>query len=175
MNLRPIDLGGAAAILAILAASFFLGVKPQLSKAAAYIADEDAMRRSLSESGSVADREARMERNMETLTEALAAYERQMPASAELDAFMRQLGEVARDSGLAILRVQPGATVEHERYSVLPVAIDGQASFQSFYRFLFKMADVPRINKVESMTVTTAHGGLDVRLTLHIFMSRQAA
>jgi len=175
-RITPIDVAGVVLILAAITGTYFLGIQKKASELDRIADEHRKMREAIVANETLADREARMNENLELLTAALEDYERQMPPEPKLDDFIGQLHEVARAKSVELASVRPGEPVERERYAVLPLQVRADASFAELYEFLYAMSQVPRINKLDRISVHRSGGnGLSVDLTLHIFMAKAAA
>lgn len=176
MKPNVIDLGGAALVAGIVVSAWIFGIRGPAARLEEVRSRELAMHRELASTGTLTERQAQMNRNLDILTKALADYERRMPPSPQVDGFVRQLYQAAKRAGFSITSVQPGAPIDRERYSALPVEVQGSGEFPDFYAFLYEMREVPRINRVEHFSLARqGQGTVAARVVFQIFMSGKRA
>ncbi|MCA9773816.1 MAG: type 4a pilus biogenesis protein PilO [Myxococcales bacterium] len=179
MKVTTTDLAGAVVLAALLAVTWTYGVARQSKRIEDIRRRELVMYRELASTGTLAERQSQMNRNLEILTGALADYERRMPPTPQVDGFVRQLYDAAERAGLSITSVRPEAAVDRERYAIMPVDVQGIGSFQQFYAFIYEMRGIPRINKIDQLSVARGggarKGNVTVQIKFHIFMSRARA
>jgi len=115
-----------------------------------------------------------IEREIESIRSRLNEFDQRLPKRKEIDTFLRQIWQVAGETGIGINVIQPRGMGEEELYSTLPVHIEAEGRFPDFYRFIYKLDRIPRLSTINSMSIDGDSKGLcRIKLDLSIFISKE--
>jgi type IV pilus assembly protein PilO len=76
----------------------------------------------------------------------------QLPNSAEIPSLLKNISDLAKESGLDVLKFAPAAEVRKDFYAEIPVAITVQGAYHSFAEFADKVGHYPRIVNLSNIT-----------------------
>jgi type IV pilus assembly protein PilO len=76
----------------------------------------------------------------------------QLPNSAEIPSLLKNVSDLAKESGLDILKFAPSGEVKKEFYAEIPVAISVQGGYHSFVQFADKVSHYPRIVNLSNIS-----------------------
>lgn len=161
-----------ATLLGILVASFTLVFLPQNAAIDRAKREIDHKMDLLEKLAAETDRnEALRERN-EVIARRIAEVEDRLPSDKQVDAVIRQVSELAVRSGLNPPAMQNAKPVPAAQYWEQPLDLKTSGTFRGFYDFLIELERMPRITRINSMTLNRARneeGRMDVEFTLSIY------
>lgn len=97
-----------------------------------------------------------------------------IPDAPRESEFLTQLTQLARSTGMAISRYNPGEAVEDRSHASLEIELKAQASYASICRFLTGLEELPRLCRVTKLSIIAPAPDSDaypVDLTLQIFFT----
>lgn len=103
-------------------------------------------------------------------------FENQLPNKKNIEDFIVQINDIAEKSGVTISGIRPQTEVQKNFYGEIPITINASASYIEVYNFLYLLKKIPRINKLESISVkkqSTETNKCDVDMVLKIFVSEK--
>ena len=173
MKITKVDVIAAAAIGVGLAAAFlffnkevkeYAFLKKQENRIAEELTVHKDTRRGLKG----------LEGEIELIRTRLDEFDQRLPRRKEIDSFLRQICSVAEEAGLGIAMIKPRTLEEEDLYSRVPVQIEAEGTFTDFYRFIYKLDQIPRLSTVESLAIDgSSDGSCKIRLDLSIFVSKE--
>ncbi|MEZ6052687.1 MAG: type 4a pilus biogenesis protein PilO [Planctomycetaceae bacterium] len=95
-----------------------------------------------------------------------------IPESPRESEFLAQLTQLARQSGMTISQYTPGKAQQEKTHADLEVSLQADASYESICRFLYGLADLPRLCHVTSLSLAAPAPEqtiYPVEMTLRIF------
>ncbi len=168
-RIRQWSIGTVVAVLAVLAAGWFLLVSPQHSKAAALrssTATTEQASATLRTQIAVLQAQAR---RLPAERAQLAAVSRQLPTAAQLPTLIRQLTAAAKGSSADLVSISPGALAPVAAagttvvgaapaggVSFLPVTLTAKGGFFALEEMLGNLERLPRAFVVSTVTVAPA-------------------
>lgn len=159
-------------LMALPASSYFTVFKPQ-NKAIEAARQEIAHKRELLEKlRQETARNADLARANEEITERLAEIEARLPSTKELDDVVRRVSDLAVKCGLAAPVLTSVAPVDAALYREQPLDMKITGTFDSYYKFLLEIEQMPRITRISDLRmtrVTTEDGVMSVEFTLSIY------
>jgi Tfp pilus assembly protein PilO len=84
----------------------------------------------------------------------IAAVHARVPTDADAGAFLKAVTQLASEEKLDIRDFQPEKPVAKTGYAEMEVKLNGAGSFHSICGFLDRLARLPRLAKVKSLTVS---------------------
>lgn len=97
-----------------------------------------------------------------------------IPDSARESEFLTQLAQLARSTGMAISRYNPGESVEEGSHASLGIELKAQASYASICSFLAGLEHLPRLCRVTELSIAAAAPDdeqYQVGMTLQVFFT----
>jgi type IV pilus assembly protein PilO len=82
---------------------------------------------------------------VERLEGQLSVLLEQLPNSAEIPSLLKNVSDLAKESGLDIVKFAPSAEVKKDFYAEIPVSITVRGDYHSFVLFADKVGHYPRI------------------------------
>lgn len=159
-------------VLAIPVASYALVFMPQ-NKGIARAREEIALKREMLEKlRSETARNEDLAKANEEIRARIAEIEARLPSGKEVDSIVRQVSEIAVNSGLGAPSMESGKPVPSARYMEQPIAVTTAGNFDGFYRFLQQLERLPRITKITDFTLkrdTKVDGQVAMEFTLSIY------
>lgn len=102
----------------------------------------------------------------------IAEIESRLPTNKEVDHIVRQISELAIDSGLTPPTLASGKPIEAGTYWEQPLVVTTAGDFEGFYRFLQKLERLPRITRIPDFSLRRdpkVDGQVAIEFTLSIF------
>lgn len=127
----------------------------------------------LGRSNEVIAREGEMRRQLESSRDELRLLQNRVPRTPQADQFLKQLDDLAKDSGLTILDYQPGKTISNETHSETQIELSGKGGYINLCRFLEGLVGLPRLCRIRTMQIQSVSEGGEypVDLSLSIYFS----
>lgn len=111
------------------------GLEGRLAELSSKIKEQEVIARNLP---SFRTEVARLEEQLKVLLE-------QLPNSAEIPSLLTNISDLARESGLEILKFSPRAEVKKDFYAEIPVSMAVVGGYKSYILFADKVSHLPRI------------------------------
>lgn len=172
MKLGPRESGALALVLAIPVASYVLVFSPQNRDIIAAQREISLKQDTLDKLRVETARNSDLaEANTEIETR-IAEIEARLPTNKEVDNIVRQISDLAVDSGLTPPTLSSGKPIEAGTYWEQPLTVSTTGDFTGFYRFLQKLERLPRITRIPDFSLTRDaknDGQVMIEFTLSIF------
>ena len=110
-----------------------------------------------------------MEKYQNELQQALQRAEMALPDSMDVSAFLSQIERNAREAGVKLTSVKPGAATDRTGYREFPVEVSVEGTFFATMSFLKKLEDGARFSIPTSFLMQQKQNLLATRLNLQIF------
>ncbi|SEA65217.1 type IV pilus assembly protein PilO [Desulfuromusa kysingii] len=141
-------------IMAVLAAAFyFVMYKPQLDQYSSLISKRDSAQTKLQKNQKIANNldvyRAEYEKMQIKLNKALG----ELPLQKEIPSLLTNIGELAKEKGLDILRFKPSGEKSQGFYADVPVALKLTGSFHQAAAFFDAVSKMERIVNVQNLTL----------------------
>ncbi len=172
MKLGPRESAALALVLAIPVASYVLVFSPQNRDIIA-AQQEIALKQETLDKLRVetARNEDLAQANTDIATR-ISEIEARLPTNKEVDNIVRQISDLAVDSGLTPPTLSSGKPIEAGTYWEQPLTVSTTGNFNGFYRFLQKLERLPRITRIPDFALTRDaknDGNVMIEFTLSIF------
>ena len=104
-----------------------------------------------------------------------AQLEERLPEDLNFTEFFNDVSEYARQHGVLLPQLDPGPVIERDGYREMSVAISAMGDFRNFYDFLFALGSMPRLAKIDTMSIRPRDGigRCDISLTVKIFAAEE--
>ncbi|MCA9278269.1 MAG: type 4a pilus biogenesis protein PilO [Phycisphaeraceae bacterium] len=164
-----------AALLAIPIASYWLVFRPQnreIRQAQNEISHKVEMLEKLRQATA---RSADLAEENENIKESIAAIEGRLPTHKEIDGVVRQVSDVAVESGLSQPQITTEKPIKAALYMEQPLTMVVEGSFRGFYDFLLRLEQLPRITRMPTMKVKRVDaydGHMKAEFTLSIYFQQ---
>lgn len=174
MGLRELVLLGVLLALPLL--SWWLVFRPQnaeISQARMEIKHKSEMLDKLSATTSNNENLARQNEENHKKIEAIEA---RLPSSKEVDQVVRQVSELAVESGLEPPGIESDKPVAAATYMEQPLKMRISGDFNGFHSFLKRLEDLPRVTRIPDMKITRApdvNGHMRAEFTLSIYFQQE--
>ncbi len=107
----------------------------------------------------------------------IEAIEARLPSSKEVDQVVRQVSELAVQSGLEPPGIESDKPVAAATYMEQPLKMKISGDFNGFHGFLKKLEDLPRVTRIPDMKITRAtevNGHMRAEFTLSIYFQPES-
>lgn len=82
---------------------------------------------------------------IDRLTQAIALFERQLPAQRDVEVILREVAELAKKHNLLVESLRTDKVIPEAGYSKLPIRMQITGGFDNFYGFLLDLERLERI------------------------------
>ncbi|MCB9845818.1 MAG: type 4a pilus biogenesis protein PilO [Phycisphaeraceae bacterium] len=161
-----------AVLLAVPVSAYMLVFRPQnraIERAKGEIAHREELLDKLREETA---RSEDLRRANDEIAQRIASVEARLPTDKEVDRIMRQVSDLAIQSGLASPAMQSEKPVAAALYFEQPLTMETSGSWDGFYRFLTELERLPRQTRIPAMTLerdSKNNGQMNVEFTLSIY------
>jgi type IV pilus assembly protein PilO len=162
-------------LLAVPVAAFFVVFKPQNDRIEQARKDTEIRKAMLDKLREATAQSADLRRENERIAASIRALEARLPNDKGIDEVLRDVHAAAEQSGLRLPKfrrtdraIQSGVAMEQ------PIELELTGTFDSLYRFLLRLEQLPRITRLTDMRITRdrdQEGYVNVRATLSVFYS----
>lgn len=165
-----------ALLLALPLLSWWLVFRPQnafISQAKREIDHKHLMLDKLRETTS---RNEDLQRANEEIQANIQSIEARLPSNKEVDAVVRQVSDLAVESGLEPPNIESDKPVAAALYMEQPLKMKIKGNFTGFYEFLVKLEQLPRITRIPDMKITRAtdnDGYMNAEFVLSIYFQQE--
>ncbi len=161
-------------LLAIPVASYFLVFTPQNKAIERAQKEIEHKERTLDKLKEQTARTDDLERAIDQFEQRIAEVEAQLPSNKGVDSIVRQVSDLAVDSGLASPALKSDDPVPAGLYYEQPLEMmtSGKWRDSGFYEFLLAVERLPRKTRIPSMTLkrdTKNDGEFEIDFTLSIY------
>jgi type IV pilus assembly protein PilO len=111
-------------------------------------------------------------RQVEEAQKAILAIEARLPSSKEVDLVVRQVSELAVESGLEPPAIESDKPVAAAMFMEQPLKMRITGDFNGFHSFLKKLEVLPRVTRIPDMKITRStevNGHMKAEFTLSIY------
>jgi Tfp pilus assembly protein PilO len=104
----------------------------------------------------------------------LEKFNKQLPKTAELGEFIRDLTQYSQGNTIRKLIHQPGTVRRLDLYGEVPITMSFESDFQNVFNFLRELEGMNRLTRVRKLTIKTKDpklGTVDVNMAMNIYFS----
>ena len=172
MNLGMRETSVLGLVLAIPVASYVLVFAPQnkeIKTAKQEIIHKQEMLTKLSVETTRNDNLAQANKEIDTR---ISEIEARLPSTKEIDNVVRQISDLAVQSGLSAPTLASGKPIEAGTYWEQPLTVTTSGTFSGYYTFLQKLERMPRITRIPDFALrrdSKINGEVSIEFTLSIF------
>lgn len=175
MKLGPRESAALALVLAIPVASYVLVFSPQNRDIMAAQQEISLKQETLDKLRVETARNADLAEANQDIAQRIAEIEARLPTNKEVDNIVRQISDLAVDSGLTPPTLSSGKPIEAGSYWEQPLTVSTMGDFNGFYRFLQKVERLPRITRIPDFSLKRdpkSDGNVMIEFTLSIFFQQ---
>jgi type IV pilus assembly protein PilO len=176
MGLRETLLLGV--LLALPLCSYWMVFKPQNAEIGVAKREIDHKRQILETLRQRTVMNDDMQRENEEIRTSILMFESRLPSNKEVDSVVRQVSDLAVESGLAPPSVESQPPVAAAMYMEQPLKMRITGDFRGFHEFLRKLEMLPRITRIPDMKITRAReadGHMHAEFTLSIYFQSEGS
>jgi type IV pilus assembly protein PilO len=165
-------------LLALPLSSYWLVFRPQNSEIAQARQEIDHKRQLLDKLKQTTAQNASLERANDEIKASITAIEARLPSTKEVDAVVRQVSDLAVQSGLDSPAIESDKPVEASMYMEQPLKMKITGNFNGFYDFLVRLEQLPRITRIPDLHLTRAtetDGHMKADFVLSIYFQPEAS
>jgi Tfp pilus assembly protein PilO len=85
----------------------------------------------------------------------LEGFERRLPKEVEMDVLLLQLHQIAEQSGLKIIAIQPQGLSAEGSFPYFSLDLSAEGRFPQFYHFLYLLGEIPRLTAIKKISVSS--------------------
>jgi type IV pilus assembly protein PilO len=166
-----------AVLIALPLSSYWLVFRPVNSEIGQAKAEIEHMRLRLAKVQESTARNLDLQRENEESRHKIEAIEARLPSSKEVDTVVRQVSDLAVESGLESPAIESDKPVSAAVYMEQPLKMRIAGDFGGFHEFLRKLEALPRITRVLDMKMlraTEVNGHMKAEFTLSIYFQPEA-
>jgi type IV pilus assembly protein PilO len=167
MGIREIVL-----LFALPVASYFLVFRPVNSEIGQAKSEIEHMRLRLAKVQESTAKNQDLQRQNEESKRQIEAIEARLPSSKEVDTVIRQVSDLAVESGLESPAIESDKPVAAAVYMEQPLKMKIAGDFAGFHTFLKKLEALPRITRILDLKMLRANdvnGHMKAEFTLSIY------
>jgi len=99
------------------------------------------------------------------LRESIGDYETRIPRQSDIGVFLRKIAELMKEHNLREQVVEPGAQIESEKLTCIPVSMRCNGELTELFAFFRKLQGLDRLVRIEQVKLTNdADFGGEVRM-----------
>jgi Tfp pilus assembly protein PilO len=107
-------------------------------------------------------------RQVQAMKDRYQDFDRKLPRTQELGAFLRQIDASLSENGLSSLSIEPGKPSREEYFNALPVIMKLRGSYLSLAGLLDSMERMERLSRVQRIVITKDGKGDDLNIEMQI-------
>lgn len=164
-------------LLALPLSSYWLVFRPQNAEIAQARREIEHKRQMLDKLRQTTAHNENLERANEEIKASIGAIEARLPSNKEVDAVVRQVSDLAVESGLAAPAIESDKPVEASMFMEQPLKMKITGNFTGFYEFLMRLEQLPRITRIPDLRLTRANdadGHMKAEFTLSIYFQPES-
>jgi Tfp pilus assembly protein PilO len=172
MKLGLRELLFCAAMLGLLAASYFLVFTKQDAKRRAKAGERDGMLAALHDLDRAKASVNDVDRKIKELQAATSYFESKLPQAKEMDKVLKEIWQLADANGLRTQTVKTPKSQKLAGYSEQTLELNLAGDFPGFYEFMLQLEKLPRLTRVSKMNltkITDKDGEMQAALTMSIY------
>lgn len=156
-----------AGVLLVAGGFAYFVFMPSYEEYQGLIAQNETLQVKLQEDRRIADNLPKFQAEYEKMQGRLKEALTQLPNAKEIPSLLAQLSSLAKESGLEVIRFQPGKETPKGFYAELPIQLKVTGAYHEIAKFFFAVGDMPRIVNVGNISLGSAKQ-TDGRLVLSV-------
>ena len=159
---RPARYGAVVAILALVAAGYyFLSYQDGAQQLGLMRGRAQELQRKLTNVRAVANNVGEFEQEVATLERELEVALKQLPNRKQFEDLLQDITTAGKKVGVTIKSIERTREVAHDFYAEVPFTLELTGNYHNLAMFFERVAKLPRIVNIGSMTVESATGRED--------------
>jgi type IV pilus assembly protein PilO len=159
-------------MLGLLGCSYFLVLTKAQQKVQAQERKIEEKQKALADLDRATAGVADIDRRVADLQEAIKFFEKKLPQEREMDLILKEVWQMAEQNHLTTKTIRTMKSVRGASYSELPIEMNLSGDFAGFYEFMLHLERLPRLTRVQNMTLDKINGQegvMEAKLLLSIF------
>ena len=160
------------AVLMVPILSYFVVFKPQSAKIDQAKTEIDHKREMLAALRIETARNEDLKKANDNIVERITEMESLLPSDKEIDEIVRQVSNLAIESGLTPPTLKSEKPVAAARFREQPLKMSTSGSFEGYYDFLLSLERLPRLTRIVDMALKDSNDDgveLEAEFTLSIY------
>ena len=161
-----------AVMLGLLGCSYFLVLTKAQQKVQAQERKIEEKQKALSDLERATAGVADIDRKVEELQEAIKFFEKKLPQEREMDLILKEVWQMAEQNKLTTKTIRTMKSQRGAAYSEQPIEMNLSGDFNGFYEFMLQLERLPRLTRVQTMTldkISGQEGVMEAKVTMSIF------
>jgi type IV pilus assembly protein PilO len=158
----------------IAALGFFFLISPAIDEASLLTEELDKLNAKIEESRTIAADIAKYKREKIALEKKLQSALSKLPNEKEIPDLLESISDAVKEVGLDVFLFKPGKIRKKGFYAEVPVNMVVSGGYESLYEFSDRMAKLPRIVNIGSLSIKSPKTGfspiLETNLVVMTFM-----
>ena len=159
-------------MLGLLGAIYFLVWDKAQTKIAAMERKTEDKVKALSDLEKATSGVSDVDKKVAELEEAIKFFEKKLPQERDIDQILKEVWEMADKNQLTTKTIKTMKSQRGAAYSEQPIEMSLSGNFSGFYEFLLKLEKLPRLTRVNQMSldkISGKEGEMEAKLVLSIF------
>jgi type IV pilus assembly protein PilO len=155
----PLAVRAAAAVLvfvAVVAASYFLSIKPYNTELAALQKTEQELMEEFESKAFKAQNLDQYRKQLDEMEKSFGSLLKQLPKDTEVPGLLEDITHTGLGSGLEFEQIALGSESEKEFYAELPINVEVNGDYHGFGSFVSGVASLPRIVTLHDFKISSA-------------------
>lgn len=165
-----------AVLMALPLSSYWLVFRPQNAEIAQARREMEHKRKMLDKLRQATAQNEDLLRANEEIRASIAAIEARLPTDKQVDGIVRQVSDLAVESGLAAPVLKSAKPLKAATYMEQPLEMTITGDFRGFYQFLLRLEQLQRITRMPQVTIARSDkqdGHMQADFTLSIYFQQQ--
>lgn len=119
-----------------------------------------------------------LKKQLDRLSQAVTFFESKLPDASQIDAVLQNVAVIAAENELESKTIRTVRTKQNSGYIELPIKMELNGNFDSFYSFLLQLEQLDRITKIRELNLEKdkdAEGRVKAAFVLSIFFQDASA
>jgi type IV pilus assembly protein PilO len=172
MRFGPREIVLLLVLLAVPLSSYWLVFRPQNAEISQAKREIEHKREMLDKLREATSRNEDLQRANEEIRSSIETIEARLPSNKEVDGIVRQVSQLAIESGLEPPALKSAKPVTAAMYMEQPLEMSTEGDFRGYYKFLLALEQLPRITRILDMKLERSEktdGAIKASFTLSIY------
>ena len=148
--------------------AFFFLISPSIEEAAILTDELDKLNTKIEESRTIAADIAKYKREKVALEKKLESALSKLPNEKEIPDLLESISNAVKEVGLDVFLFKPGKIRKKGFYAEVPVSMTVSGGYESLYEFSDRMAKLPRIVNIGSLSIKSPKAGFSPKLETNL-------
>ncbi len=153
MEPRKIDYISVAVIAVLVVISYFAFFHRGITRYFYYKNQEKVLQENLASNPQLDKTYAELQKRIESIQSILNDFNQRLPEGKNIDDILTQVYSAAAQAGISVDTIEPQAIVQGEMYNRFPIKLYLTGTFESCFAFFARLETLPRILRLENLTM----------------------